>query len=320
MASPSRRMTDARLARVGSRGRPGERIGHVARDVDGRVGAIDPDAAHVAPTNLAAAAHHGQQAPGSAALSRPHETRKGTHASALTASPSALMTFTARRAVRDALVTPRSPGFDRAHAREARPPRRTSSTPASARRTRVTLPDATIRSARAQRALVERVVSATSSLVSAAAVRSSARARYRLGAGNRLEPVHDPCPLQQLQGPRELTGRRENRSSSPCARRARCGRCGACSCRRRSGGSTWMTRAMSCTSIPRAATSVATRTRSSPCLNAASARLRAACSISPDSGAAWKPASAQLARDVARRRRACARRPASARRGPRAAG
>ena len=58
-----------------------------------------------------------------------------------------------------------------------------------------------------------------------------------------------------------------------------------------SGGSAWITRAMSCTSMPRAATSVATSTRSLPRLKSASARLRSGCSISPEIELTAKPAS-----------------------------
>ena len=53
-----------------------------------------------------------------------------------------------------------------------------------------------------------------------------------------------------------------------------------------------MTRAMSRTSIPRAATSVATSAWTPPCRNAARARSRSGCSISPESVLTTKPASA----------------------------
>ena len=55
---------------------------------------------------------------------------------------------------------------------------------------------------------------------------------------------------------------------------------------------------MSRTSIPRAATSVAISAWTPPCRNAASARSRSACSISPDSVLTTKPGLGELSRDA----------------------
>ena len=102
-----------------------------------------------------------------------------------------------------------------------------------------------------------------------------------------------------------LAAARPARSRRPRRRRARCGRCGGHRLSGTFGSSKLTTWLMPSTSMPRAAMSVATRTRILPVLNAASARSRWFWLLLPWIASAVMPAPVEMLRRPCRRRAWC---------------